>query len=66
MMILSAQPNLGTKEVVQSILQKVYDSGDIYYGEYEGHYCVGCERFLTDRELVDGRCPDHGWLLKNG
>ncbi|HHX23892.1 MAG TPA: methionine--tRNA ligase [Thermoanaerobacterales bacterium] len=48
------------KEVVQSILQKVYDSGDIYYGEYEGHYCVGCERFLTDRELVDGRCPDHG------
>ncbi len=48
------------KKIVQEILQKVYDAGDIYYGEYEGHYCVGCERFLTDKELVDGRCPDHG------
>ncbi len=48
------------KEVVQYILQKVYDSKDIYYGEYEGFYCVGCERFLTEKELVDGRCPDHG------
>lgn len=48
------------KAVVRQILQKVYDLGDIYYGEYEGHYCVGCERFLTDKELVDGLCPDHG------
>lgn len=48
------------KKVVQHILQKVYDSGDIYYGEYEGLYCVGCERFLTEKELVDGLCPDHG------
>ncbi len=48
------------KQVVQTILQKVYDSQDIYYGEYEGYYCVGCERFLTEKELVDGRCPDHG------
>jgi len=48
------------KKVVQYILQKVYDSGDIYYGEYEGLYCVGCERFLTEKELVDGLCPDHG------
>lgn len=46
-------------EVVTQILQKVYDKGDIYYGEYEGLYCVGCERFLTDKELVDGLCPDH-------
>ena len=50
------------KEVVQYILQKVYDAKDIYYGEYEGHYCVGCERFLTEKELVDGRCPDHGMV----
>ncbi|MDO9516111.1 MAG: methionine--tRNA ligase [Syntrophales bacterium] len=47
------------KEVVRSILQKVYDSGDIYFGEYEGHYCVGCERFYRESELVDGMCPDH-------
>ncbi|KPL06060.1 hypothetical protein AMJ86_10015 [bacterium SM23_57] len=46
-------------EVVTSILQKVYDQGDIYFGEYEGLYCVGCERFLTEKELVDGLCPDH-------
>ncbi len=46
-------------EVVQGILQKVFDSGDIYFGEYGGHYCFGCERFYTEKELVDGKCPDH-------
>ena len=45
--------------VVQSILQKVYDSGDIYFDEYSGLYCRGCERYLTEKELVDGNCPDH-------
>ena len=48
------------KRVVQLYLQEIYDRGDIYYGEYEGLYCVGCERFLTEKELVDGKCPDHG------
>jgi methionyl-tRNA synthetase len=48
------------RRVVQLILQKVYDAGDIYFGEYGGHYCRGCERFLTEKELVDGKCPDHG------
>jgi methionyl-tRNA synthetase len=47
-------------KVVQEILQKVYDSGDIYFGSYGGHYCVGCERFLTEKELVEGQCPEHG------
>jgi len=46
-------------KVVQDILQKVHDSGDIYFGEYGGHYCFGCERFYTEKELVDGLCPDH-------
>ncbi|MBS3759647.1 MAG: methionine--tRNA ligase, partial [Desulfobacterales bacterium] len=46
--------------VVEKILQQIYDSGDIYYSEYEGLYCYGCERFYTQRELVDGKCPDHG------
>lgn len=44
---------------VREILQRVYDAGDIYFGEYGGKYCYGCERFYADRELVDGRCPDH-------
>ncbi len=46
-------------KVVQDILQLVYDQGDIYFSEYSGHYCRGCERFLTEKELVDGLCPDH-------
>lgn len=47
------------KKIVKEILQKIYDSGDIYFSEYEGLYCVGCERFYLERELVDGKCPDH-------
>jgi len=46
-------------EVVQRILQKIYDAGDIYFGEYGGFYCFGCERFYTEKELVGGKCPDH-------
>jgi methionyl-tRNA synthetase len=44
---------------VQKILQLVHDRGDIYQGSYSGLYCRGCERFLTEKELVDGNCPDH-------
>ncbi len=47
------------KRLVQKALQQVYDTGDIYFGEYGGHYCTGCERFYTEKELVDGLCPDH-------
>ena len=47
------------EETVSLILQKVKDNGDIYFSEYEGLYCFGCERFFTERELVDGKCPDH-------
>jgi len=46
-------------ETVRGILQKVYDAGDIYFGQYEGYYCVGCERFYMEKELVEGKCPDH-------
>jgi len=46
-------------ETVSAVLQKIYDTGDIYFSEYEGLYCFGCERFYTERELVDGKCPDH-------
>lgn len=47
------------KRYVQEILQKIYDDGDIYFGEYGGFYCYGCERFYTEKELVGGKCPDH-------
>ncbi len=46
------------KSVVREVLQRVYDNGDIFYGEYSGLYCVGAERFVTEKELVDGKCPD--------
>ncbi len=48
------------KEAVQKTLQFLFDKGAIYKGEYEGMYCVGCEQFKSDNELVDGKCPDHG------
>ncbi len=48
------------KETVQKIFKKLYDKGDIYKGEYEGHYCTPCESFFTKTQLVDGKCPDCG------
>ncbi len=47
-------------EVVKSILTTIHDRGDIYFSSYEGLYCFGCERFYQERELVEGKCPDHG------
>jgi methionyl-tRNA synthetase len=46
-------------KVVEKILRKIIDKGDIYKGEYEGDYCVGCEAYLTEKDLVDGKCPEH-------
>ncbi|TVM20033.1 methionine--tRNA ligase [Oceanidesulfovibrio indonesiensis] len=46
-------------ETVRTILQRVYDSGDIYFAEYTGLYCYGCERFYTEKELENGLCPQH-------
>ncbi|MBP6086364.1 class I tRNA ligase family protein [Patescibacteria group bacterium] len=40
------------KEFVQKVLQKVYDNGDIYEGVYEGNYCVGCEAFKKESDLI--------------
>ena len=47
------------KKAVQEVLQNLFDKGAIYKGEYEGFYCVGCEQFKSENELVDGKCPDH-------
>lgn len=59
---------------VQHFVAKIKDNGHLYEGEYEGLYCIGHEAFLTDKDLVDGVCPDHqtkpelvkekNWFLK--
>lgn len=48
------------KKTAQDIFQKLYDKGDIYLGEYEGYYCTPCESFWTEKQLVEGNCPDCG------
>lgn len=48
------------KEIVQKMFKQYYDQGDIYKGAYEGWYCVPCESFFTESQLVDGKCPDCG------
>jgi len=47
------------QDTVREILSKVYAKGDIYFSDYEGKYCIGCERFYTDTELAEGKCPIH-------
>jgi methionyl-tRNA synthetase len=48
------------KVAVQQFLQRVYDNGDIELDTYEGLYCVACELYYTEADLVDGACPIHG------
>lgn len=48
------------EEVVQKIFNRVYEQGDIFLSQYEGWYCSPCETFFTERQLVDGKCPDCG------
>jgi len=43
----------------QKIWQQLVDQGDIYLHQYEGLYCVGCEAFVLEKDLVDGKCPNH-------
>ncbi len=53
-------------KVAKDIFRYVYEKGDIYKGFYEGYYCLGCEEFKTDKDLVNGKCPEHNkepeWL----
>ncbi|MDG2307927.1 MAG: methionine--tRNA ligase [Candidatus Binatia bacterium] len=46
-------------EFVQGVLARLHENDDIYFGSYEGLYCIGCERLYTEKELKDGLCPDH-------
>ncbi len=48
------------KAVVQEVLQELFDRDEIYKAEYTGWYCVGDERFFTEKDLVDGKCPECG------
>ncbi len=48
------------EKIVQKIFDKFMEQGDIYKGEYEGWYCVPCETFFTETQLVGGKCPDCG------
>lgn len=47
------------KKGVAKFFQAVYEKGDIYQGTYEGYYCEGCEAFVTESDLEDGKCPVH-------
>ena len=47
------------KAAVRHLAQACFDKGDIYEGHYEGWYCVSCEAFKQERDLVEGRCPLH-------
>jgi methionyl-tRNA synthetase len=50
----------GHKRFVREFLQRIYDNGDVYEDVYAGLYCVGCEEFKAESDLVDGKCPIHG------
>lgn len=47
------------EKIVGELLQKIYDKGDVYKAKYEGWYCIGCEKFLTETDMVDEHCPLH-------
>jgi len=47
------------EKLVQEVIKKCYNNGDIYKGKYEGYYCVGCEAYITEKDLVNGECPYH-------
>ena len=45
--------------VVQKILKNIIENGDIYKSKYEGLYCIGCEAYYSENDLINGKCPDH-------
>ena len=52
------------EKIVQDIFEYFLQKGDIYKGEYEGWYCMPCETYFTETQLVDGKCPDCGREVK--
>lgn len=53
------------EDSVSKIFKKLYEQGDIYKSQYEGKYCIPCESFFTESQLVDGKCPDCGREVKD-
>ena len=51
-------------KVVAEIFDKLMEQGDIYKSEYEGWYCMPCETYFTETQLIDGKCPDCGREVK--
>ncbi len=52
--------NPNHEKVVAEIFDKLMEQGDIYKSEYEGWYCMPCETYFTETQLVEGKCPDCG------
>ena len=52
------------EKIVEKIFDRFMEQGDIYKGEYEGWYCVPCETYFTQTQLIDGKCPDCGREVK--
>jgi methionyl-tRNA synthetase len=55
------------RAAVQELIRRIRAAGDVYEGTYEGWYCIGCEAFKQEKDLVDGRCPLHGvveWITE--
>ena len=52
------------KKIAQKIFEYFLEKGDIYKGEYEGLYCMPCESYFTETQLIDGKCPDCGREVK--
>ena len=57
--------NSDHKKIVQRLLQKLYDKGYIYKSLYKGIYCIGCEKYLTEDEIIDGKCQHHPTTILN-
>jgi len=64
--LLNIQPNRFIRttdkdheKLVQEVIKKCFDNGDIYLGKYEGYYCTGCEAYYTEKDLENGCCPIH-------
>jgi methionyl-tRNA synthetase len=52
------------EERVQAFVQRLHDRGEVYLGTYRGPYCVSCEEFKQEKELIDGKCPIHLRLVE--
>lgn len=52
------------EKVVQEVIKKCNENGDIYKGSYEGWYCTGCEAYYTEKDLIEGKCPLHNRPLE--